>query len=127
MIPFIFIIVRRFYLMKRVRRLDAKKSSKVNATVPAAGSDSEFYLIEKVLNQSGAFRQTSETLQNWIRRLQKSQPASPMLNDLKSILELHYRYRFDPNGIETTERARLKSDSQSWLDKYFNSSFTPHF
>ena len=80
--------------------------------------DKEFYLIEKVLNQSGAFRHPSETLQNWIRRLQKNQPVSPQLHDLKSMLELHYRYRFDSNGIKATERARLKSDSQSWIDRY---------
>jgi transglutaminase-like putative cysteine protease len=118
MIPFSFIFVRRFYLMKRVQRFDTIKSPKAISQGRPAGSDSEFYLIENALIESGFVRQSSETLQNWIEKLQINQPASHLLNDLRSILDLHYRHRFDPKGINTTERAALKSTAQSWLDKY---------
>ena len=41
-----------------------------------------------------------------------------LVDELKSILELHYRYRFDPQVITGTEREKLKSDCLAWLDEY---------
>jgi hypothetical protein len=117
-LPVAFIMVRRFYLKRQVQRLDSEKSPEVGTMCGIAGSDSEFYLIEKALNKAGFARRPSETLQNWIRGLPKNPPALHGINDLRSLLALHYRYRFDPKGIKTTERAALKSGSQSWLDKY---------
>jgi hypothetical protein len=111
-------MARRFYLKRQVKRLNPEKSPEAVAPYGIAGSDSEFYLIEKALNKAGFARHPTETLQNWIRGLSKNPPALHGINDLKSLLALHYRYRFDPKGIKTIERAALKSGSQSWLDKY---------
>ena len=116
-IPVIFIPLRRFFRRKRVLRDDAGKSPP-DTLYPPAGSDSEFYLIEKTLNKSGFVRHPTDTLQNWIGKLQKNPSATLWIKDLRSILDLHYRYRFDPNGIKTTERAALKSDTKAWLDEY---------
>jgi hypothetical protein len=116
-IPLIFIPVRRFFRRKQVLGDDAGKSPP-DTLYPPAGSDSEFYLIEKALNKSGFVRHPSDTLQNWIGKLQNNRSAALWIKDLKSVLDLHYRYRFDPNGIKTTERAALKSGTQAWLDDY---------
>ncbi|MGA7934068.1 MAG: DUF4129 domain-containing protein, partial [Kovacikia sp.] len=78
------------------------------------GLDSEFYLIEKRLGELGLERKASETVRQWILRLKQKLPESKMDN-LNQIIDLHYRYRFDPRGIEQEDRAKLRSMIQSWL------------
>ena len=34
---------------------------------------------------------------------------------LSTILSLHYRYRFDPAGLNLTEREQLQQLSQLWI------------
>jgi hypothetical protein len=118
-IPFILVLRRQFNSKKRIRRLNSKakamRKSIFEDSFPR--DDSEFSLIEKTLNESGFTRNPSETLKNWIERLADDLPRDGM-EDLKSILELHYLYCFDPQGITATERMRLKSSIQSWLVKY---------
>jgi hypothetical protein len=116
-IPFVFIPVRRFFRRKQVWRNDDGKSQP-DIPYPTAGSDSEFYMIEKALNKSGFVRHPSDTLQNWIGKLQNNRSASLWIKDLSSILHLHYRYRFDPKGIKKTDRSALKSGTQAWLEEY---------
>jgi hypothetical protein len=78
--------------------------------------DSEFYLIEKSLTELGYRRHTGETLSDWLGRIEGESPEdSTQL--LQSILSLHYRYRFDPKGITSEERAALRSFAESWLDE----------
>ncbi|MGB8702311.1 MAG: transglutaminase domain-containing protein [Thermosynechococcaceae cyanobacterium] len=78
------------------------------------GLDSEFYILEKRLGEWGLERQSSETVRQWILRLKQKLPESKM-NHLNQIIDLHYRYRFDPQGIAAEDRAKLKSMIQSWL------------
>lgn len=116
--PLALIVVRRIFRIKRSQRLNAQKPAGASTAILAAGSDSEFYSIEKALIGAGFFRHPSETLHNWIKRLQQDPSTSQRLNKLGAILNLHYRYRFDPQGINATERAALKSSAQAWLQKY---------
>lgn len=117
LIALILVMLWRFARQKRVlRRLDARNQTKIGAQQPPTGGDSELYLIEKVLKESGFTRHHSETMKNWLSRLEKDLPASYSINELKGILELHYRYRFDPQGITPAERRRLKSAIRSWLE-----------
>jgi len=117
-IPLAFIVVRRISRIKRSQRPAAGKPAGAGAGGIANGSDSEFYSIEKALNNSGFFRHPSETLQNWIKGLQNEHSTSQRLDKLGAILNLHYRYRFDPQGINATERETLKTRAQAWLQKY---------
>jgi transglutaminase-like putative cysteine protease len=78
------------------------------------GLDSEFYLIEKRLGEWGLARQSSETVRQWIVRLKQKLPEAQM-NHLDQIIDLHYRYRFDPQGIVQEDRAKLRSMIQTWL------------
>ncbi len=115
-IPSIFLLWRWFDRQKQIKGTKIVKTKTINYT--PIGEDSEFYLIEKALNESGFIRDRSETVKHWIERVQANLPTSDLVDELRSILELHYRYRFDPQGITTTEREKLKSDCLSWLDKY---------
>ena len=116
-IPAFFVLWRWFSYYKQVK--SNKKIAKTQKTNYAyAGEDSEFYLIEKALKELGFTRDRSETLRHWIERVQDNLPTSDLANELRSILELHYRYRFDPQGIKITERDKLKSNCRLWLSKY---------
>jgi transglutaminase-like putative cysteine protease len=117
-LPVVFIPVRFLIRKKRARRPDSKEMSQTDPLYTSSGTDSDFYLIEEAITESGFIRHPAQSLRNWIENLPKNQPASHLMEDLKSILKLHYRYRFDPQGISPTEKAALKSNTQSWLDAY---------
>jgi protein-glutamine gamma-glutamyltransferase len=100
---------------KRDRRLKWRKSlAKVTSDPIADGLDSEFYLLEQRLGKQGLNRQSSETVRQWIGRLKQKLPESQMSN-LNQIIDLHYCYRFDPQGITHEDRDKLRSLIQSWL------------
>src|SRR5437867_2800826 len=86
------------------------------ALVFRSGLDSEFYLIDKRLAQLGLGRRGDETALAWLRRITVSRTVNASgLNDL---LALHYRLRFDPDGIGSQDRAALRSAVQQWLDAF---------
>jgi hypothetical protein len=110
------ILGRRLYSRKRVRR--SKEDLRQRVGIESnPGSDSEFYLIEKRLIEWGHVRYSWETLSGWIGRLEKLTASSVSADALRPLLSLHYRYRFDPNGITVAERAALKSGVHSWLEQ----------
>ena len=67
------------------------------------GMDSELYEVARSLPDRGA----AETLQAWFDRVSPSLPAESRAR-LEEALGLHQRYRFDPQGLEASERARLR-------------------
>lgn len=125
LIPFALILAWRLYLKKRVKRVEKSQEEKGRVRF-SPGADSEFYLIEKKLYESRFVRYPWETLSSWIRRIEKDEFSPLSIELLHSILALHYRYRFDPEGITLAEKARLSSEVQSWLAQYKISSGQIH-
>ncbi|MGD1899423.1 MAG: transglutaminase-like domain-containing protein [Phormidesmis sp.] len=78
------------------------------------GLDSEFYQIEKTLSEQGLERLRTESFLQWGDRIQAALSPSQQ-STFKPALILHYRYRFDPQGLTATERQQLQSLSQQWL------------
>jgi transglutaminase-like putative cysteine protease len=77
------------------------------------GADSELYLLEKRLKHSGLARQPEETAARWLARVSEEKPV---LNDpLKTLLSVHYKYRFDPLGLSPAERETLRSRARECL------------
>jgi hypothetical protein len=72
------------------------------------GEDSEFYAVEKAL----APRAPDETQAAWVRRISSDIPLQDS-NKLRAALQLHQRYRFDPEGLAATERNRLRELCQA--------------
>jgi protein-glutamine gamma-glutamyltransferase len=100
-----------------------QRSSKV-AIVPEqsiplvrAGLDSEFYEIDRALQNLDLHRLSGESFNQWLSRIKPHLPEY-QYSTLKQILDLHHCYRFDPKGLGTIERQQLQELSQSWLD-YF--------
>ncbi len=112
--PLLLALAWKLYSKKRIKRVikDKEATAEINWRHP--GSDSEFYLIEKRLQESGFVRYPWESLSRWIQRIEEHS-ASLSLQPLEPILALHYRYRFDPVGLSADEKERLKSQVQSWL------------
>lgn len=104
---------KRSQRSKRRRHQGAERSSKPTSD----GLDSEFYQIEKRLGDWGLARLPSETVRKWLGRLEQELPASYM-SELHQIIDLHYRYRFDPQGLTDEERETLKRMIQSWLSEF---------
>jgi hypothetical protein len=115
----IVIILRKVSPQKLVRRLSKqsilrkrRKSNEKKSLTPM----SDFDLIEKALQDIGFMRTPSEPLKNWIHRLEIEQ-RSQLIAELMPIVELHYRDRFDPQGIDSAERKQLKNLMKSWLER----------
>jgi len=107
LIPLVLLLVWRLYSRRRVGRSTGEPRATVAAASP--GQDSEFYLIAERLRAAGLGRQGDEPPSAWFARIHAA--------ELAPILDLHYRYRFDPAGLDATERTALRAQSDAWLRK----------
>jgi len=106
LIPLILLLAWRLWARKRVGRGGAA------VPAPAAprqrrGDDSEFYLVERALAVAGRGRRPSEPASAWVERIHE--------DALRPLVRLHYRYRFDPAGLDPRERAALRAAAHAWL------------
>jgi protein-glutamine gamma-glutamyltransferase len=81
------------------------------------GLDSDFYEIERKLRQRGFVRGPSEPLAAWLARVRQAPELLPITEPLNGLLQLHYRYRFDPNGLSVPEREALRDQAWQWIAK----------
>ncbi len=116
LIPLFVILAWRLYFVKRVARAGPEEQ-RYSVLRPQAGEDSEFRLIEQRLQELGVSRHPWEPLSRWVERLEVSQPWMGAADSLQRILRLHYRYRFDPNGLSLAERESLTSRVEEWLEQ----------
>ena len=72
------------------------------------GLDSEFYRLERKLVQNGIPRRSGETLTAWMQRATGDERLAELKGPLENVLQLHYRYRFDPRGLNPSERLALR-------------------
>lgn len=86
------------------RRITRKSEAGSGAArLPYPGEDSEFYAVEKTL----AARAPGETQAAWVKRI-ATDFSLQELNKIRAALQLHQRYRFDPEGISAAERNQLR-------------------
>jgi transglutaminase-like putative cysteine protease len=105
LIPLVLLLVWRLYSRRRVGREPAPSGP--TDAVARPGQDSEFYRIAERLDAAGLGRRPTESQSEWIERIHAS--------ELAPILSLHYRYRFDPTGLDATDRATLRARAEAWL------------
>jgi len=96
----------RMFGGRRISRPDSAETAVARQRYP--GADSEFYALE----QSLTARSTGETHAAWIKRIAADLPGQTA-DQIRSALQLHQRYRFDPDGISANERSRLRELCQS--------------
>jgi transglutaminase-like putative cysteine protease len=95
------ILAWRMFGGKRIARKGDTGAGAARQRYP--GGDSEFYAVERTLPA----RAPGETQAAWIERI-ASDFSRQELNQIKAALQLHQRYRFDPQGLAATERNRLR-------------------
>ena len=80
-----------------------------------SGLDSELYNIEAQLNvqMEDSQRLPAESFVRWGDRIHPSLTPSQK-EILQEMLNLHYRYRFDPYSLNEVERQRLTALSKQW-------------
>ena len=114
-LPLAFILFK-FARQRRKKQLTAIKIEQ--QTTIAVGADSEIYLIERELNKLGCPRDRAETWQHWLQRLQNDLDNLAILGELNLIIQMHYRYCFDPQSISDRQREQLRAACQAWLEQY---------
>ena len=116
-LPLGLILIRQFTRQGKVRKIALEKINRSSSSIATIGADSEIYLIEQKLNQLGIRRDRAETWQTWRDRLTNNPETSALSNNLDRIIQLHYRYCFDPEGISNAERKELRDACQTWLNQ----------
>lgn len=98
-----------WYLLK-LKRTDLSlrsKNDRYSDMKNWTGLDSEFYLIERYFQESARPRDSKRNIFSWARQFNDS--------NLEQIVQLHHRYRYDPNGISTEQRMALRTKVEKWL------------
>jgi len=111
------VLVLLFYqILRRVRGKRGKNGRKSRAeNFNWPGLDSEFYQLERKLSQRGATRQPGEPLSVWLSRAVADPALIEIHQILQQLLQLHYRYRFDPAGLTQSDREALRRDANICL------------
>lgn len=116
LIPLLLILAWRLYTQRRIRRIK-KKPGVSEETRLYPGMDSPFYLIEQILQKQGFSRNPGESLSYWLQRIDRMSPVISF-RTLQPLLVLHYRYRFDPDGLSSQEQAELRQAVQMWVAQH---------
>jgi hypothetical protein len=104
-------------LFRRGRKRRRRKHAAETAVLKSRpGRDSEFYQLEKQLAERGVARLASEPLSDWLERALADPSLSNLRAPLQTLLQLHYRYRFDPRGLDVVERKALEREAKACLD-----------
>jgi hypothetical protein len=102
-------------LFRSRRRRHQPKPGDFGARADWPGLDSEFYQVEQKLRERGAMRQPGELLSTWLLRASADPALADMRRRLQELLRLHYRYRFDPEGLSQPDREALRSEAAGCL------------
>ena len=117
LIPLSLILVWRLFFRRRERRAGAPRRGG-DAARAFGGADSEFYAVERRLGALGLTRAPAEAAGRWLERIGEQAPVAGSSAALERLLALHYRYRFDPEGLPAADRARLRADALAWLAEH---------
>jgi transglutaminase-like putative cysteine protease len=116
LIPVLLVLLGHIIFRRRKKLLSRPAAQPPIAPVIWPGLDSEFYQLESKLAARGVPRQTGEPLADWLARALTSPAPTGLRAALEELLNLHYRYRFDPQGLSATERESLRQKAKASLD-----------
>lgn len=109
------LLVLQLFLRKEWKRF-RQKPKEPAASVRWPGLDSEIYPLLERLAAAGWPRQPGEALAVWFARLSTDAALAGKLEPIRPLIELHYRYRFDPEGITPAEREQLRDSCRRPLE-----------
>ena len=115
LVPVMLVLVYYIIFQRRTKSRSSQKNLAAETVVVWPGHDSAFYRLERKLAEHGLPRQPGETLSEWL----EGALAEPVPVPLHELLQLHYRYRFDPNGLDDREKNLLVQKTDSILKTLF--------
>ncbi|MDI6796571.1 MAG: transglutaminase-like domain-containing protein [Desulfatibacillaceae bacterium] len=108
------VLIYRFVRGARMSLVLGSKAGKKPSQKMGAGPASPFFKVEQFFAQKGFVRPVHETHAAWLDRLQKAK-APFYFDDLESIVKLHYRLRYDPQGLPETQRLHFSRKVDEWI------------
>ncbi len=115
-VPLAAILVWRLLIRDPITAIRARRAAPA-ARRELPGADSDFYRVEAMLARAGCVRAPHEPLSTWLARVRRER-VDIAIAPLLDLLRLHYRYRFDPRGLDESERLELSARAQRWLDEH---------
>ncbi|HVV01432.1 MAG TPA: transglutaminase domain-containing protein, partial [Verrucomicrobiae bacterium] len=100
------------HIVFRGRRTRRRRAGESRENFSRPGLDSEFYMLEKKLGQRGLRRPAAKPVAVWMREMLAEPELAALREPLEKLLELHYRYRFDPAGLSAPEREILRREAR---------------
>ena len=79
------------------------------------GQGSPFYALLAALEAAGRGRGRGEPSWTWIARLDGETRDAIDIGGLRELAGLHYRLRFSPTGLKTSELDRLREGVERWI------------
>jgi len=112
----VMVVLLYYIIFRRQGKLAAKSKAGRETPVFWPGLDSEFYQLEQKIADRGLPRQPGEPLSRWLERAIADPALAGWREPLQNLLRLHYRHRFDPQGLNAEERAQLRNEVRACLD-----------
>jgi hypothetical protein len=106
-----------YQILFRQRRRHHQTQGRGSLAVAWPGLDSEFYQLESRLANQGVARRAGQSLSEWVSQASSDPALAPVRDALDLSLRLHYRYRFDPQGLSATDREALRRHTRACLDQ----------
>jgi hypothetical protein len=115
--PVMAVLIYYIIFQRRARSRSAAQKAAMEPPVIWPGHDSAFYRLENALAARGLPRQPQETLSDWLERALAEPALASLRAPLRELLQLHYRYRFDPRGLDDDEKTSLLKNTADILAK----------
>jgi hypothetical protein len=116
LLPVILVLLYYIIFQRRTRRISTNRKTSPEASVIWPGHDSAFYRLEQALAARDLPRQPQEALSDWLERVLAKPALAELRSPLRELLRLHYRYRFDPLGLNDAEKQSLVENAQAVLE-----------
>ena len=111
----VLVLLLYLILFRSSRRRQRGRSGEAPELCNWPGLDSEFYRLERKLAERGLTRSPGESMSAWLQRVMDDPDWAGLKQPLEGLLRLHYRYRFDPAGLNTADRETLRREVESCL------------
>ena len=111
----VMVVLLYYIFFKRRARMRSAAKTETGVPVVWPGLDSAFYRLEKALAARGLPRQAQESLSDWLERVLEEPALANVRQPLRQLLRLHYRYRFDPQGLTVEEKKALVQNTDAML------------
>jgi protein-glutamine gamma-glutamyltransferase len=115
LIPVMAVLLYHIIFRRRKKQKGRMEKEQLEEKNLWPGLDSEFYLLERIIAGRGMAREPSEPLSIWLSRATAYPNLAEAKNSLEELLRLHYRHRFDPQGLNTYERERLRNETRTYI------------